>query len=413
MKTDSAIIKRNAFWNSFGSIVYLGSQWLMTLLVVRMATNLDDAGCLNLAISLTSVFGTLAAFNMRTYIISDRNNLISSSEYAGFRICTCVVSFVCCLGYTAAFSYSSYQNAAIVLYLFIRLLEAVLDFVYAFEQKSERMDIGGKSMFARGLLSLASFAFSYGVFHDLCVSLVLVLLSYLVVFFFFDLPRSRPYCTLVPRCSKKYLILLRDGSLTTTTSFLSDLVVTYPRQVIEQACGIAALGAYASVAAPVVVAQVGISFIFNPLLPSLDKLYSSKCKKEYFRIIGKVVVSILVVFVAGLLLICLVGEPVLFALYGEEVSSYSYLLVTFLVAVCLNALQWFFRILLVMMRVFVPQLVVSIVTIILCVALSPVCVHQFGLIGANYVVVACYSFSTLFVLMSLIHASRQHFAEGR
>ena len=40
--------RKNMLWNSAGSIVYLGCQWLITVLVVRLTVGYDAAGLLSL-----------------------------------------------------------------------------------------------------------------------------------------------------------------------------------------------------------------------------------------------------------------------------------------------------------------------------------------------------------------------------
>ena len=42
-------LKANVLWNSIGSMFYLGCQWLITVLVVRLSSGFDAAGLLSLA----------------------------------------------------------------------------------------------------------------------------------------------------------------------------------------------------------------------------------------------------------------------------------------------------------------------------------------------------------------------------
>lgn len=45
----------NILWNTIGNIFYLGCQWLLSVVVVRISGSYADAGVLTLAISTTNV----------------------------------------------------------------------------------------------------------------------------------------------------------------------------------------------------------------------------------------------------------------------------------------------------------------------------------------------------------------------
>ena len=68
---ESKSIATNILWNTFGNIVYLVCQWLLSVVVVRISGSYADAGVLTLAISTTNIFATLAAFSVRNYQVSD------------------------------------------------------------------------------------------------------------------------------------------------------------------------------------------------------------------------------------------------------------------------------------------------------------------------------------------------------
>ena len=65
-------LRQNIFWNTAGSAIYLGCQWLITILVVRLsASGFTNSGLLTLAMANTNIFYSIAIFNMRAYQVSD------------------------------------------------------------------------------------------------------------------------------------------------------------------------------------------------------------------------------------------------------------------------------------------------------------------------------------------------------
>lgn len=402
-------LKSNMLWNSAGSMVYLGCQWLATLMVVRLSTSLDAAGYFNLAISITGIFATVASYNMRTYIISDSDNKISSGEYAGFRILTCGFSFVACLIYSALFGYSITQYLAIVIYMLLRLTESIVDLFYAFEQKALRMDIGGKSMIMRGILQLITFILVFTTTQNIIDALIGMVLVTLAVIFFYDYQQAKNYASYKPIFSRAYATLFRDGTFITTIWSASDFIITFPKQMVDSFLGTAVAGAYTTVSAPLNVIQVGVNLIFNPLLPLYDSALKAGRLDTYLKYLRKTILSISLFSIFAIYVAVVLGEPVLGLLYGAETASYAYLLPILTTAICIYALQDFIRILLIMMRVFIPQLVITLLAAIACCLLSQSVISSLGVMGACYVMLGCYVFSATATIFVFVYQLKKRF----
>ena len=56
-------MKASILWNSWGSIFYLGCQWLLTVLVVRLA-GVEESGILSLAMSVSNIWYSLEYYEM-------------------------------------------------------------------------------------------------------------------------------------------------------------------------------------------------------------------------------------------------------------------------------------------------------------------------------------------------------------
>lgn len=70
MGSKKLTIQESIVWNSVGSLVYLATQWLTTILVVRLA-GVDAAGNLTLAMSIGNLVYSIALFGMRNFQVSD------------------------------------------------------------------------------------------------------------------------------------------------------------------------------------------------------------------------------------------------------------------------------------------------------------------------------------------------------
>ena len=80
-KYEPLSIRANMAWNAIGSIVNLGCQWLISILVVRLSTGFDDAGLYSLAVAIFGVFSPISQYRMYTIQISDTTGENTLGEY--------------------------------------------------------------------------------------------------------------------------------------------------------------------------------------------------------------------------------------------------------------------------------------------------------------------------------------------
>ena len=110
-------IKRNMLYHSAGSLFYLGCQWLISVLAVRLGSY-ETGGMFSLSVQLTNFFYVIATFSMRVFQASDTQGRFSASRYVSTRIMTASVAFaLCCLFSFGSVQYSSVQQWSIVLYM--------------------------------------------------------------------------------------------------------------------------------------------------------------------------------------------------------------------------------------------------------------------------------------------------------
>ncbi len=139
-------------WNSFGSIVNLACQWLITILIVRLGSGYEASGVFSLAMSIYNIFAPIAQYRMYTYQVSDVENENTTGEYLAFRFFTCGVALALCTGYSL-FTCESEAIAAILLYAVYKSISLVVDIGALGDQRHHRMDYIGKSLSLGGSIS--------------------------------------------------------------------------------------------------------------------------------------------------------------------------------------------------------------------------------------------------------------------
>ncbi len=405
-------IRRNMLWNSAGSLTNLGCQWLITILIVRLSDGYDAAGVYSLAMSVYGIFSQLAQYRTYTYQVSDVSGENSTGEYLAFRVFTCVVAMAFTMGY-ALLTCRPETLLAIFLYALYKMASLVIDVLHASDQQAHRMDYIGISLALQGVASVALFVLVFTTTHSLELTLLAMTLGIAVIGMAYDLPRSRRLTDIVPRIStEKARYLLVRCAPVVVAGIACSAAPSVPRQYLSSVMGDAALGIYASVAAPVALIQMGASYIYNPLLGYFSERFAARDARGFLRLLATAFLGIVAVGAVCAIGLEVLGAPLLSLVYGENIVEHLYLLQPLVFCAVVTGLMWFVNDLLIALRGFRATLVGSLVA--LAVSLL-VMVPAVGALGMNGVTVAnvlsCLSSAAL-MLVSLFWLVRAQFKGG-
>lgn len=384
-------IKANMIWNSIGSLFYLGCQWLMTVLIVRLSSGYDDAGLLSLAMSVVGVFGTFANYKMGTYQISDIKHENDLGEYFGFRCMTLSAAFVACMVYAFV---TCPPNAWVTVALFFiyKAVGLLIDVLHGLDQQNRRMDYIGKSFMMQGVALLLGFTAAYVLTRNLDIAIVAMTVLALLVLFLFDIPKANQFEKLTIRISRsKAFFFLKTSFPAVLASLAASALFTIPKQYLYFVFGDASLGIYSSVAAPALIIQMGAVYLYGPLLDIFPKLYFSGDRKGFRGLLAKTIIGIAAVGVVCAAVLEFVGAWALQLLFGESIAPYVYLLQPIILSTAMTAYLWFFGDLLITLRDFRGYFIGNVVAFLVVIPLSFVCVNAWDMNGVSFAgVAACF-----------------------
>ena len=377
-------VKANMLWNSLGSMTYLVCQWLITIVVVRLSSGYEDAGLLSLAMSVVGIFGTVANYKMGTYQVSDIMRENSLGEYLGFRCLTLSGSFVLCIIY-AWVTCSRTAVVTVTLFYMFKAVGLVIDVLHGEDQINRRMDYIGKSFMLQGFSTLIAFVVVYGCTHSLDLSIIAMLLAASMVLVLFDVPHSRRFSRVTVTVSvKKSLFFLRTSLPAVIASVAASAIFTIPKQYLAMVSGDAALGIYASVAAPALVIQMGAQYLYVPLLDLFPRLFFEGNRKGFLALLFKTVIGVICVAVVCSIALEFFGGWALQLLFGESIASYVYLLQPVVLSTAINAFLWFFGDLLITIRCFKANFVGNIIAFLAVIPLSFACINVWDINGVSF-----------------------------
>lgn len=335
-------LQQNMLYNTIGSLVYYCSQWLMTIVIVRLS-GFTDAGRLSVAISVTAVASIIGLFNIRSFQVSDLENKYTDYEYLRARWYTNIMSIFVCVVIILYFGYSFEQVIIILAFMGFKVVEQTADVYYGVDQKKERMDFVGISMMIRGIGSLVLFCVGFQVTGSLFASIIGMSIFSLLVVLCYD-KRVTGICVEKEKRNGKELRKQVKSMLITcfplaVVAFLNNFSVTVPRLYLEQYFGDEILGFYSSVASPTVIIQLAATTLFAPMIPPLALEFKTGNKKKFLDGLKKFLLLLAVITVVALIGSKLFARWGLVLLFGEKIEPYVYLFIPIIVISILIALN--------------------------------------------------------------------------
>lgn len=392
-------IQKNIFWFSLGNIVYLGTQWFITILVAR-SSGLNDAGILSLAISISAVFQMLALFGLRNYQVSDIVGKYRDSLYVQSRLITYFVALFLCVIFIIVNQYVFDQSTAILFYMFFRFSDAFSDVFHGILQKNEHLDLVGKSYFYKGIAIIIFFSIGYYMFKSLNIGLLFMSIGVIFITFFYDMKNAKRVSPFKIKLifQRECFALLCETAPLCICVCLQSAISTVPKYLLERMCDEVALGAYSTIFAPATIMQMAASYIFTPFIGLFSKYYVNyevKKFKKLFLQIGLCIISIGAVAVP-----CakIVGWKLLTMVFGTVIFGYEYLLIPIMFCTFANAMFAFSSMLSVVIRDFQGQIIACLFGFILCTISSVICISKSGINGASYGLLIGTLFTTLILI---------------
>lgn len=386
------------FWNTFGSIFYLGCQWLMTILVVRLS-NVTNAGILSLAMSVCNIWYCIAVYGMRNFQVSDTNAQYLDSTYIFSRFLSTGSAAIGCLAYTFIMPYDLKTSFCILFFFVYKSSEALFDVYAGIFQKEWRLDYAGKSMILRGILTLTIFSVILYFTNDLPITIIVMALSCFLSLIFYDIPIAHKTAQIKMeyRFNEIKDLFIKCSPLVLYT-FLSTAIGSIPKLFLEQISGSYKLGIYSSVATPTLIIQMGATYIFNPFVTLFAEYYLSKDKKRFLNILKKCFLAVFLIAIAGIIGGQLFGVWGLKILYGNEIAKYSTLLIPLIICTILTAFSWLLCGILTATRQFYGLVISNVIAVLSSVILSPALERIFDMQGAS-LALAVSTILEIFILM--------------
>jgi O-antigen/teichoic acid export membrane protein len=386
----TADVRRTMFWLTLGTLVYLGGQWLLTVIVVRISGQATN-GQFTLALSSSSVAYAVALFGMRPYQISDTRGEYRDATYLASRLVTsvlAVLAFAVSLPFTAD---AARLWPVLALFMGFRLTEGWMDVLHGILQNADRMRLAGIALIARAVLECVGFAATLAATQSLLAAVAVMLAISFLALVVLEWPWSRSRTDGIPFREAggwtRTFRLVRNVSPLLVANLAYSVMLFVPRNAIGAVWGSELLGYYGSIAAPLLLIPVLVSYLYTPFMPLLAEHALSHRRSDLLRLTGRILLAILALIIVALVALPFVGPPVLSLMFGRGILDHLDLLWPVAASVSCTALAYLGNAVLTACRRIRWTLYAAVVALVLVLTLSGYLVRVFGPNGASFALV--------------------------
>ena len=334
-----ARLRSRTAWTLFGQSSYIASQFVILMMLVRLA-GVEDVGRFGYATAVITPIYWLMDLGLRTNKTTDTANLHSFSDLLALRVLTTLLGYGLILSVAAALVDDEATLAIVAVFGVAKGFEAVSDVAYGVFQRHGRMALFARSMIARGFGGLAAFAALLIWSGSVAVAFLGPLVVWAAVCLAHDLPQARRLSAGEERrVTWRQLGPIAVASLPLGgAQFLAALNMALPRIFVEQMAGIEALGVFTAVSYILQSANMMMTALSRAIAGHLADLFQAGQADAVRRTVARYALATLLGGLSGLAVAWLGGEVILGLLFGPELRGQTLVLTLIVAAAVLRAL---------------------------------------------------------------------------
>ncbi|MBR3133521.1 MAG: hypothetical protein IKG42_05625 [Clostridia bacterium] len=395
---DKIQFRKNFIWNTIGTGLNAFNSLFFMIIVTRI-NGLNDAGVFTLAFSTANILFAVGLYSGRVYQVTELNKEISDNDFILSRIITILLMMILVLLFCFCNKYDINKAIVFILLTFYKSIDAFCDVLYGIMQKNEKLDVVGKSLIIKSILSLTSLIIVDIVTKNLVLSIISVVIVYIFVSIVYDFKKTYKFIKTNIKIKKKNIInILKNGFFIFSISFLGMYIVNAPKYSIDKYLCENYQTIFAIIVMPATIISLIAQFLIHPYLNKIIKLYKEKNLKDFkiilFKIIGVILCCGIIATIVGYFL----GTFLLGIVYGINLENYKLALSIIIIASTLYTLGTVLSSILTTVRKIIPQFLIYIFITVFAYMVSDI------LTKVNSINGAIISYFAIMAVYSLLYA---------
>lgn len=374
--------RKNFIWNILGT-GFNAFNSLFFMIAVTRINGVDNAGIFTIAFSTACIIYIVGVYAGRIYQVTEPDKSITDKEYIINRIITTVSMLILVILFSVIRGYDIFKSTVFLLLTTYKALEAFSDVIYGILQKNEKLDIAGKSLFFKSLISVIAFVAIDAITKNMIISIISIILVSLLILIFYDLKNGIKYIDLKLPIKKENIIkIFKAGFFTFAISFLGMYVLNAPKYAIDSYLENNYQTIFGIIVMPATVIGLVAQFLIHPYLNQIVALYEEKNLKGLNKLALKLIAYILGVGVISSILAYFLGTQVLGLIYGLDLSAYRLGLLIIIIASTLYTIGVIYSSILTTVRETFSQFIIYIVMSIFAYIVANTCTKVGQINGA-------------------------------
>ncbi len=392
-------------WTVAGNVIYSACQWGIIIVLAKLVTT-DIVGVYSLALAVTTPVIMLSQMNLRIVQATDADYTTAFNTYFSIRFFLTLLALAVIAGVSLVVGKGTSSLLIIVMIGAAKAFESISDVCYGLFMQHERMDLMGKSLVLRSVVSLALFFALLYFLRNTPIGLLGLTLVWAIMLFAYDMRNARKLDrarlfkpgweglqkaseadSFIPRWdlpafSGIFVLSLPMG----IASVLDSLTVYIPRYAIAYFSGDSQLGIFTALSYLLLAIGLVVYSITYASVPRLAQHHARGERREFGLLLLTVFGIIAAVCVVMMLGVLLFGDRLISFLYTERYAQYSNLLVWLMGAGIFLFSGSILNTALISMRRFGVLMAVSLSSVVCTAAASLILIPSKGLVGAVWAV---------------------------
>lgn len=371
------------FWNMMGSMSNAFSTMILLIVVNRICGE-AEGGVFSIGHAVGQLMLTIGSFEVRNYQSTDIKEKYTFAEYYGYRIITCIIMLFVSVGYVLINGYDFYKALIAVLLCIYRGIDAFSDVFQGMFQQKDRIDISGKMLCLKVVMSSIFFVIALVLTQNLLVAIIIMDIVSVVCCVLYDMRITKLVEKLKISLEMKAMkeIFIECVPLF-VGAFMAMYIVNEPKYAIDKYLDLRQQNIFSIIFMPAFVINLFSLFVFRPMITTMAMAWEKSDKKSFVKMLLKALVWCLALTVLGVIGAMLLGIPVLELLYGVKLKEYRYVLLLIMIGGGGNALSTVFRYSLTVVREQYKTLWVYIITLGVTLMMAKFLIQNYALWGAG------------------------------
>ena len=374
----------NYIWNMLGSLSMALSTMVLTIAANRIMGDFAG-GDFAMALAAGQLMATIGYFETRVYQVTDTQERYDFSDYYFSKIVTSIIMIISSIIYILIKGFTIEKSFLVFLLCVYKFMDVYADVFEGEFQLRERLDISGKSMTLRIVLSTVVLIVILYITRNLYISSLAAIIISIIIIYYANI------CIIPEFYSRKYTFkfnkiknIIIDCFPLFISTFMSTYILNASRYAIEGIMPSNYHSSYTAIFLPVSVINLCVGFLFKPMLTDMARKWNYCYYEEFIKTImmllgGVLGVTLLVLFCGYYL-----GIPVLSFLYATDLNGYKLPFMILLIGGGLNSANVILYYTLSVMRKQRYVLFAYVLTFIFSLIVPNVLTQQYEVLGASF-----------------------------